>query len=174
MHFFSLYSQTGKLLRENDKDVGHKKYITSLAKSTDGSHFLTGSLDKSAKVIWPCSYIFIHCYYRSSLHTCLPIIMLLQLWDSRSLTLIKTYASERTVNAVAMSPHLNHVSSNPWHFHGFGNFHPGHQGNLIGTCVYRCCSDVVLMGMHHLLPIGVLRNLYPNFMTRLSIDILFP
>ncbi|KAI3726605.1 hypothetical protein L1987_66403 [Smallanthus sonchifolius] len=73
-------TETGKLLQENDKDVGHKKTITSLAKSTDASHFLTGSLDKSAK-----------------------------LWDSMSLTLIKTYVTERPVNAVAMSPLLNHV-----------------------------------------------------------------
>ena len=42
--------QTGKLLKESDKESGHKKTITSLAKSADGSHFLTGSLDKSAKV----------------------------------------------------------------------------------------------------------------------------
>lgn len=73
-------TETGKLLKENDKEVGHKKTVTSLAKSTDGSHFLTGSLDKSAK-----------------------------LWDSRTLTLIKTYVTERPVNAVAMSPLLNHV-----------------------------------------------------------------
>lgn len=73
-------AETGQLLQENDKEVGHKKPITSLAKSTDGSHFLTGSLDKSAK-----------------------------LWDIRSLTLIKTYVTERPVNAVAMSPLLNHV-----------------------------------------------------------------
>lgn len=45
--------QTGKLLNESDKEVGHKKNITSLAKSVDGSHFLTGSHDKSAKVIDP-------------------------------------------------------------------------------------------------------------------------
>ncbi|KVH89880.1 eukaryotic translation initiation factor 3 subunit I-like [Cynara cardunculus var. scolymus] len=73
-------TETGKLLQENDKEVGHKKTVTSLAKATDGSHFLTGSLDKSAK-----------------------------LWDIRSLTLIKTYFTERPVNAVAMSPLLNHV-----------------------------------------------------------------
>lgn len=48
--FLYLNWQTGKLLQENDKEVGHKKTITSLAKSTDCSHFLTGSLDKSAKV----------------------------------------------------------------------------------------------------------------------------
>ncbi|VVA17498.1 PREDICTED: eukaryotic [Prunus dulcis] len=73
-------SETGKLLKENDKEVGHKKAITSLAKSVDGSHFLTGSLDKSAK-----------------------------LWDIRMLTLIKTYVTERPVNAVALSPLLDHV-----------------------------------------------------------------
>ncbi|XP_061348705.1 eukaryotic translation initiation factor 3 subunit I-like [Gastrolobium bilobum] len=55
-------SETGKLLKESDKESGHKKTITSLAKSADGSHFLTGSLDKSAR-----------------------------LWDTRTLTLIKTF-----------------------------------------------------------------------------------
>ena len=42
--------QTGKLLKESDKEMGHKKTITSLTKSSDGSHFVTGSLDKSARV----------------------------------------------------------------------------------------------------------------------------
>ncbi|XP_057981656.1 eukaryotic translation initiation factor 3 subunit I-like [Malania oleifera] len=74
-----LEQETGKLLKEADKETGHKKTITSLSKSADGSHFLTGSLDKSAK-----------------------------LWDIRSLTFIKTYVTERLVNAVAMSP-LDHV-----------------------------------------------------------------
>ncbi|GAY51781.1 hypothetical protein CUMW_136850 [Citrus unshiu] len=72
--------QTGKLLKESDKETGHKKTITSLAKAADGSHFLTGSLDKSAK-----------------------------LWDARTLELIKTYVTERPVNAVTMSPLLDHV-----------------------------------------------------------------
>ncbi|CAL5438932.1 unnamed protein product [Camellia sinensis] len=73
-------SETGKLLKESDKETGHKKTITSLTKSADSSHLLTGSLDKSAK-----------------------------LWDIRSLTLIKTYVTERPVNAVAMCPLLDHV-----------------------------------------------------------------
>ncbi|GFQ05802.1 eukaryotic translation initiation factor 3 subunit i [Phtheirospermum japonicum] len=73
-------SETGILLNESDKEDGHKKPITSLAKSADGSHFITGSLDKSAK-----------------------------LWDTRTLKLIKTYGTERPVNAVAMSPLLDHV-----------------------------------------------------------------
>ncbi|KAM7272146.1 hypothetical protein ACFE04_031360 [Oxalis oulophora] len=73
-------SETGKILKESDQEKGHKKTITSLTKSPDGSHLLTGSLDKSAK-----------------------------LWDTRTLTLIKTYVTERPVNAVAMSPLLDHV-----------------------------------------------------------------
>ncbi|XP_072973545.1 eukaryotic translation initiation factor 3 subunit I-like [Typha angustifolia] len=73
-------SETGKLLKESDKETGHQKTISSLTKSADGSHFLTGSLDKSAK-----------------------------LWDSRTLTLIKTYVTERPVNACAISPLLDHV-----------------------------------------------------------------
>ncbi len=50
--------QTGKLLKESEKEIGHKKTITSLMKSADGSHFLTGSLDKSAKVKRTPSYLF--------------------------------------------------------------------------------------------------------------------
>ncbi|TYH18906.1 hypothetical protein ES288_A05G310500v1 [Gossypium darwinii] len=80
--------KTGKLLREADKESGHKKTITSLTKSADCSHFLTGSLDKSAK-----------------------------LWDTKTLTLIKTYVTERPVNAVAMSPLLDHVSKNKYEQH---------------------------------------------------------
>lgn len=49
--------QTGQLLKESDKETGHQKTITSLSKSADGSHFLTGSLDKSAKVIICCNHI---------------------------------------------------------------------------------------------------------------------
>ncbi|KAM0862089.1 hypothetical protein ACQ4PT_045484 [Festuca glaucescens] len=44
-------SETGKLLKESDKEEGHQKAISSLSKSSDWSHFLTGSLDKSAKVV---------------------------------------------------------------------------------------------------------------------------
>ncbi|KAK4419724.1 Eukaryotic translation initiation factor 3 subunit I [Sesamum alatum] len=73
-------SETGKLLKESDKEDGHKKTVTSLSKSKDGSFFLTGSLDRSAK-----------------------------LWDIRRLVLLKTYLTERPVNAVAMSPLLDHV-----------------------------------------------------------------
>ncbi|XP_074587438.1 eukaryotic translation initiation factor 3 subunit I-like [Curcuma longa] len=73
-------TETGKLLKEVDKEIGHQKTITSLSKSADGSHFLTGSSDKSAK-----------------------------LWDARTLTLLKTYVTERPVNACAISPLLDHV-----------------------------------------------------------------
>jgi WD40 repeat protein len=44
--------QTGKCLKESDPDTGHQKVITSMSKSADGSHFITGSHDKSAKVFW--------------------------------------------------------------------------------------------------------------------------
>eukprot|EP00268_Persea_americana_P014415 TRINITY_DN1640_c0_g1_i3.p1 TRINITY_DN1640_c0_g1~~TRINITY_DN1640_c0_g1_i3.p1 ORF type:complete len:329 (-),score=61.80 TRINITY_DN1640_c0_g1_i3:363-1349(-) len=73
-------SETGKLLKESEKETGHQKPITSLSKSSDWSHFITGSLDKSAK-----------------------------LWDSRTMTLIKTYVTERPVNACDISPLLDHV-----------------------------------------------------------------
>ena len=42
--------QTGKLLKETGPDVSHEKSVTDLAKSADGSHFITGSTDKTAKV----------------------------------------------------------------------------------------------------------------------------
>lgn len=69
-----------EIMSTRDHENSHKKPITSLVLSADCSHFLTGSLDKSAK-----------------------------LWDSRTLTLIKTYGTERPVNAVTMSPLLDHV-----------------------------------------------------------------
>jgi WD40 repeat protein len=51
-----------------------------MAKSADGSYFITGSHDKTAK-----------------------------LWDIRTLTLLKTYTTERPVNAAAISPLVDHV-----------------------------------------------------------------
>ncbi|KAL8539863.1 hypothetical protein ACS0TY_001462 [Phlomoides rotata] len=71
--------ESPKLPKESEKEEGHKKTVTSLSKETDDSHFLTGSLDKSAK-------------------------------DIRTLKLIKTYVTERPVNAVTMSPLLDHAS----------------------------------------------------------------
>ncbi|KAJ3683858.1 hypothetical protein LUZ60_014085 [Juncus effusus] len=73
-------AETGKLLKESDKESGHTKTVTSLSKSADWSHFITGSGDKSSK-----------------------------LWDTRTLTLLKTYVTERPVNACAISPLLDHV-----------------------------------------------------------------
>lgn len=83
MHFFLLLVfclQTGKLLKESDPETGHQKVITSMAKSADGSHFITGSHDKTAK-----------------------------LWDIRTLKVLKSYSTERPVNAAAISPLLDHV-----------------------------------------------------------------
>lgn len=37
------------------------------------------------------------------------LVLFFQLWDTRSLTLIKTYITGRPVNAVTMSPLLDHV-----------------------------------------------------------------
>uniref|UniRef100_A0A0E0MH19 Serine-threonine kinase receptor-associated protein n=1 Tax=Oryza punctata TaxID=4537 RepID=A0A0E0MH19_ORYPU len=71
---------TGTYLKESDKEQGHQKAITSLPKSVEWSHFLKGSFDKSAK-----------------------------LWDTRTLTLIKTYVTEQPVNSVDISPLLDHV-----------------------------------------------------------------
>lgn len=56
MHFTL---QTGQLLKESDKETGHQKTITSLSKFADCSHFLTGSSDKSAKVIVNFITVFI-------------------------------------------------------------------------------------------------------------------
>ncbi|MCL7051310.1 hypothetical protein MKW94_022684 [Papaver nudicaule] len=55
-------SETGQLLNESSNETGHHKTITSLSMSKDGSHFLTGSLDKSSL-----------------------------LWDTRTLTVIKKF-----------------------------------------------------------------------------------
>ncbi|ONK60688.1 uncharacterized protein A4U43_C08F21520 [Asparagus officinalis] len=71
---------TGSLLMESDKETGHQKRITSISKSADGSHFLSSSLDKSAK-----------------------------LSDIKTLSLLKTYTTSAPVNACAISPLLDHV-----------------------------------------------------------------
>ena len=85
--------QTGKLLKESDSETGHQKVITALNKSSDGSHFITGSHDKSAK-----------------------------LWDIRTLTVLKTYTTERPVNAAAISPLLDHVHCQPYSSSSFNTF----------------------------------------------------
>ncbi|XP_074353591.1 eukaryotic translation initiation factor 3 subunit I-like [Apium graveolens] len=72
--------ETMTLINESDKETGHQKAVTSLIKSVDGSHLLTGSLDKSAK-----------------------------LWDIRSMKLVRTYKTDCPVNAVSLSPLLDHV-----------------------------------------------------------------
>ncbi|CAI6006721.1 unnamed protein product [Closterium sp. NIES-65] len=72
-------AETGKLLRETEPEVAHSKTVTSLSKSADGSHFITGSLDKCAK-----------------------------LWDTRTLRLLKTYQTERPINAADISPLFDH------------------------------------------------------------------
>uniref|UniRef100_A0A0E0BL21 Serine-threonine kinase receptor-associated protein n=1 Tax=Oryza glumipatula TaxID=40148 RepID=A0A0E0BL21_9ORYZ len=46
-----IITETGQCLNESDKEQGHQKTITSLSKSADWSPFLSGSLDKSAKVV---------------------------------------------------------------------------------------------------------------------------
>lgn len=110
--------QTGKLLKESEKEIGHSKPITSLSKSADGSHFITGSSDKTARVLHIEPFFSCHFHNpKSSYHsavisefltfTCTGDIF--QLWDIRTLTLLKTYVTERPVNACAISPLLDHV-----------------------------------------------------------------
>jgi len=56
-------AETGKLLKQSDEEVGHKKDITSLCKAADDSHFLTGSLDKTAKACASFFYLYsISCF----------------------------------------------------------------------------------------------------------------
>ncbi|CAH8358825.1 unnamed protein product [Eruca vesicaria subsp. sativa] len=42
-------AETGELLKESDAEVDHKNTITLLSKAVDDSHFITGSLGKTAK-----------------------------------------------------------------------------------------------------------------------------
>lgn len=73
-------AETGKVLKEAGPEIGHDRTIMALAKSADGSHFITGSIDKTAK-----------------------------LWDIRTLDLLKSFNTERPVNAAAISPLLDHI-----------------------------------------------------------------
>ena len=69
--------ETGKIVHEaND----HKKQIQHLSLSLDKTHFISASLDKTAK-----------------------------LFDSETLECLKTYAADRPVNAAIMSPILEHI-----------------------------------------------------------------
>ena len=69
--------ETGKIVHEaND----HKKQIQHLSLSLDKTHFISASLDKTAK-----------------------------LFDSETLECLKTYAADRPVNAAILSPILDHI-----------------------------------------------------------------
>ncbi|GBG80886.1 hypothetical protein CBR_g31442 [Chara braunii] len=66
--------------KELNMKEAHSKNIQTLSMSADGSHFITASADKSAK-----------------------------LFDTRTFELLKTYQAERPINAAAISPLLDHV-----------------------------------------------------------------
>ena len=79
--------ETGQIVAEA-KD--HKKQIQHLSLSDDKTHFISASLDKTAK-----------------------------LFDSKTLECLKTYAADRPVNAAILSPLLDHITSwaagrTPW------------------------------------------------------------
>ena len=69
--------ETGKILHEASD---HKKQIQHLSLSLDKTHFISASLDKTAK-----------------------------LFDSTTMECLKTYAADRPVNAAIMSPILEHI-----------------------------------------------------------------
>lgn len=69
--------QTGKQLVESRE---HKKQVQDLQLSADGTHFVTASIDKTAKV-----------------------------FDSATLDCLKTFSPERPVNAAVLSPIFDHV-----------------------------------------------------------------
>ncbi len=69
--------ETGQIVAEA-KD--HKKQIQHLSLSDDKTHFISASLDKTAK-----------------------------LFDSKTLECLKTYAADRPVNAAILSPLLDHI-----------------------------------------------------------------
>lgn len=70
-------AETGKLLAENQI---HEKNIADLQMSVDGTHFITASYDRSAKLV-----------------------------DTQTLEVLKTYQSTVPVNAATISPIFDHV-----------------------------------------------------------------
>ncbi|CAI5963047.1 unnamed protein product [Closterium sp. NIES-64] len=84
-------AETGKLLRETEPEVAHSKTVTSLSKSADGSHFITGSLDKCAKV---------------RLHACARKTV-----GHTHTASAQTYQTERPINAADISPLFDHFPS---------------------------------------------------------------
>lgn len=71
--------QTGKMVEENKI---HDATISDLQMYVDGTHFVTASNDRSAKLV-----------------------------DSLSLEVLKVYQTERNANSAALSPTEDHVSS---------------------------------------------------------------
>ncbi|KAK9829979.1 hypothetical protein WJX72_009008 [[Myrmecia] bisecta] len=69
--------ETGKMLQEEHI---HEGYIQDMQMSTDGTHFVTASLDKTAKLV-----------------------------DAQTLEVLKTYVTERNANSAALSPIFDHV-----------------------------------------------------------------
>ena len=69
--------ETGDVLKMSQE---HSKQIQHLVMSDDGSHFISASLDKTAKV-----------------------------FDSETLECLKTYSADRPVNAAILSPIRDHI-----------------------------------------------------------------
>jgi len=158
--------------------VGHKEAITSLCKAADDSHFLTGSHDKTAKACASFFYLF-QKYALYILHIEINHLIecsfcwFFQLWDMRTLTLIKTYTTVVPVNAVAMSPLLNHVCTNAsWN----SNSVPKSNKSWCYLCEcfcsrsFRLCLEVVKMHQLWLPLIIVLGSLKLSFTTRLVLQ----
>jgi len=66
--------------KQTEVKVAHKKQINSVQFSRDQTMFITASSDQTAK-----------------------------LWDTKSMDCLKTYQSDRPLNAAAISPIMNHV-----------------------------------------------------------------
>ena len=69
--------ETGKLLQE---EALHEKQVNDLQMSADGTHFVTASADRTAKLV-----------------------------DTQTLEVLKTYSSQVPINSAAVSPIFDHV-----------------------------------------------------------------
>jgi hypothetical protein len=72
-----VHAQTGELLAENEI---HEEKINDMQFSLDGTHFITASQDRTAKLV-----------------------------DTQTLEVLKTYKTTAPVNAAAISPVFDHV-----------------------------------------------------------------
>lgn len=97
--------QSGDVLK---KIKEHSRQINDIQTSVDLTMFITASKDNTAKVRPPDQCLTVYDWTQTR---CLRSACFSQLFDSNSLDHIKSFKTERPVNSAAISPIMDHVST---------------------------------------------------------------